>query len=278
MGIWHAASVDKPDRESGHGWLGQAVSLQAPSTGPHAIHVGDEGLPVALRGRRCTATTISSLSDLQLRLADLAIDHTANPVAPESRTLEDFVTRTVSNAYASARELGESTKEDTGVRYPESKLGKRLKLVGQMIKSEAAARVYYTSQAGYDTHAVQLATHADLLGELSSSLKAFMNDMQASGLEERILVMAFSEFGRRVTENASIGTDHGTAGPLLLAGTGLTQRIYGPMPSLLELEAGDLKFSTDFRNVYAAILSDWLDLPRPPALRAFGMERVFTVG
>ena len=188
MGIWHAGSTDQEERELGNGWLGNAISLQATSQGPHAIHVGDETLPVALRGRRCTATTISNPADLQLTLSELA---ERSLVSKTASSLTDYVTKSVSSAYVSAKELSESTKEDTAAKYPSSKLSKRLKLVSQMIKSDAAARVFYTSQGGYDTHAVQLPTHGNLLGELSSSLKAFMNDMKGSGLEDRVLVMVF---------------------------------------------------------------------------------------
>ena len=269
MAIWHAASVEKEDRARGNGWLGEAISLEKLTKGPHAIHVGNEELPVALRGRRCTATTISSSTDLKLTLSDLAVP---TPMKLESKSLTDFVTKSVSSAYTSAKELADSTKEDTQAKYPDSKLAKRLKLVGQMIKSDAAARVYYTSQAGYDTHAVQLPTQGNLLGALSSSLKAFMNDMKQSGLEDRILVMAFSEFGRRVKENASIGTDHGTAGPVFLAGISLANRVYGESPSLLDLDNGDLNYSTDFRDIYSAILTDWLKIKRPTTLSGFGTE------
>ena len=273
MGIWHAASTAKEDRELGNGWLGDAISLRTPSNGPHAIHVGDEDLPVALRGRRCTAITASSPADLQLTLSELAA---RDPPKANSTNLSEFVTKSVNNAYASAKELADSMKEDSGAQYPGSKLGKRLKLVGQLIKSSAAAPVYYTSQSGYDTHAAQLPAHGNLLGELSSSLKAFMNDMKQSGLEERVLVMAFSEFGRRVKENDSIGTDHGTAGPVFLAGTSLARRLYGQKPSLLDLDSGDLKYSMDFRNLYAAILVDWLHLSLPRSLSGFGMEQLLT--
>lgn len=274
MGIWHAGSTDQEQRNLGHGWIGDAISLQAPSRGPHAIHVGDETVPVALRGRRCTATTISSPADLQLTLAQLA-DRT--PVGIGNSPLRDFLTKSVSSAYVSARELSASTKADNTARYPDGLLGKRLKLVSQMINSNAAARVFYTSQGGYDTHAAQLPSHGNLLGELSSSLKAFMNDMQAAGQDDRILVVAFSEFGRRVKENNSLGTDHGTAGPVFLAGTQLAKRSYGQLPSLGDLDGGDLKHTTDFRDVYSAILTDWLQIPRPQTFEGFHMPNLFTV-
>ena len=266
MAIWHAASTDEEHRNSGNGWLGDAISQGKLTAGPHAIHVGHEALPVALRGRRCTATTVSNAADLHLRLN--VTDQSQSK--GQGGTLTDFLTRSVSEAYTSAKELEDATKADNlSSAIPNSRLGTRLKLVSQMIKSNAAARVYYTQQDGYDTHAGQLPTHANLLGELSSSLKAFMDDLKASGLEDRVMVMAFSEFGRRVKENASIGTDHGTAGPVFLAGTKLAKRSYGELPSLMDLDGGDLKFNVDFRGLYASLLNDWLGMATPPALSAF---------
>ncbi|MEM9659246.1 MAG: DUF1501 domain-containing protein, partial [Planctomycetota bacterium] len=280
MAIWHAGSTAEERRHVGSGWIGEAVSMQTLAGGPHAVHVGDETLPVALRGRRCTAMSISGAEDLQLRLDIDELERTESAVedhalAKTNGSLSDFLTNSVSEAHFSAKELASATPGDATARYPRSKLGRRLKVVSQMIKSGAAARVYYTSQSGYDTHAAQLPTHANLLGELSSSLKAFMNDLKDSQLEDRVLVMAFSEFGRRVKENASIGTDHGTAGPVFLAGTSLAQRSYGQLPKLTDLDRGDLRHSVDFRHVYSAVLADWLELARPASLQGFDSLELF---
>ena len=268
MAIWHAGTTKQELRHIGNGWLGNAISLRELTDGPHAIHVGDEELPVALLGRRCTATTISNAADLHLRteLTDIAETSVASTNTPP---LTDFLTKTVSDAYISAKELSASAKSDSSANYPGNTLGSRLKLVSQMIKSGAAARVYYTQQGGYDTHAAQLPSHANLLGALSSSLKAFMDDLKQSGLADRVLVMAFSEFGRRVKENASFGTDHGTAGPVFLVGTKLSERSYGQLPKLTDLERGDLKHNIDFRGIYAAVLSQWLEIALPDSLRDF---------
>ena len=133
-----------------------------------------------------------------------------------------------------------------------------------------------TSQGGYDTHATQLAQHANLLGELSGALKAFLDDLAAAKLADRVLVLCFSEFGRRVRENGSAGTDHGTAEPVLLAGPGVKAGLLGPAPKLLDLEDGDLKTMVDFRRVYAGVLEDWLGLPSKPALgQAFEPLKMF---
>ena len=125
------------------------------------------------------------------------------------------------------------------------------------------------TQSGYDTHASQLQTHANLLGELSSSLKAFLNDLKQAKLDDRVLVLAFSEFGRRVEENDSQGTDHGTAAPVFLAGPGVNSGLHGQTPSLSDLTAGDLKSSIDFRDVYSTVLDKWLNLRRPDSLTGF---------
>lgn len=277
MAIWHAGTTEEELRHVGNGWIGDAISLGPLTRGPHAIHVGNGTLPVALRGRRCTAMSISNAADLQLRKADIANSMPRPSDVPEenSGNLTDFLSKSVSNAYVAAKELGDATTDDTSARYPNSKLGGRLKLVSQMIKSHAKARVYYTSQAGYDTHAGQLPTHANLLGELSSSLKAFLDDLRASGLHDRVLVMAFSEFGRRVKENASLGTDHGTAGPVFFAGSQLAQREYGHFPSISDLDGGDLKHNIDFRQVYSAVLTDWLGYRRPATLKEFQFNGLF---
>ena len=133
--------------------------------------------------------------------------------------------------------------------------------MARSIQSGSLARVYYVIQPGYDSHAVQLPTHARLLGELAAAVRAFQDDLAAAKLADRVLVMAFSEFGRRPEENGSLGTDHGTAGPMFLAGSSVKAGVAGKTPSLGDLHDGDLKWSTDFRSVYATVLEHWLKLP-----------------
>jgi uncharacterized protein (DUF1501 family) len=135
-----------------------------------------------------------------------------------------------------------------------------------MIKAGAGARVYYVIQAGYDTHAAQLAAHAELLREFSGAVKAFLDDLAAANLAERVVLLAFSEFGRRPAENGSLGTDHGTAGPVFVAGPRIKGGLLGMTPRLGDLEEGDLKWSIDFRRIYATLLEAWLGLTSRPAL------------
>ena len=127
-----------------------------------------------------------------------------------------------------------------------------------MIKLGGSTRICYVGQGGYDTHADQPRRHDNLLRELARGVAAFMNDMQASQLADRVLLLAFSEFGRRVAENASAGTDHGTAGPVFVAGPVKKPGLVGRAPALANLDDGDLRMTTDFREVYANILARWL--------------------
>jgi uncharacterized protein (DUF1501 family) len=156
--------------------------------------------------------------------------------------------------------------DDQGARYPATALADRLRVIARLIKAGGGTRIFYTSQGSYDTHSVQLVLHANLLAELSGALKAFLDDLSAANLAERVLVLCFSEFGRRVQENGSQGTDHGTAGPVFLAGPGVRAGLVGAAPRLLDLEDGDLKMAVDFRRVYASVLEDWLRLPSKAAL------------
>jgi uncharacterized protein (DUF1501 family) len=149
--------------------------------------------------------------------------------------------------------------------YPDTKLASQLKLVSGLIRSRAATRVYYAAQSGYDTHVGQTEQHALLLRELFAALKAFLDDLKSAKLSDRVVVMAFSEFGRRVAENSAEGTDHGTAGPVFIAGDTVRPGLIGKTPDLNDLDEGDLKATADFRQVYAEILNGWLKLPTAAA-------------
>ena len=129
-------------------------------------------------------------------------------------------------------------------------------------------RVYYVSQGGYDTHTNQPGAQERLLKDLGDSIKAFTDDLKAQGNMERVLVMTFSEFGRRVAENASQGTDHGAASSMFAIGNKVKAGLLGEYPSLApdDLFQGDLKFKVDFRNVYASVLEQWLKTKSEPVL------------
>jgi uncharacterized protein (DUF1501 family) len=263
MAIWHTARFD-PEEHNGLGWLGRGLDSQTATT-RSAIFVGSGAAPVALRGRSSSTSTLERLEDFAV--TDAARRKVEGSTSDPGDDLTAFARRSTLDAYATAERLAELGRaRDPGSRYPDSQLGRRLELVARLLKGGIGARVFYTSQAGYDTHAAQLPTHGALLGELSAALKAFLDDLAASGLSERVAVLSFSEFGRRVAENGSSGTDHGTAGPVLLAGAGVKAGFIEKTPSLTDLADGDVKMSVDFRRVYATVLERWLNLPIAPAL------------
>jgi uncharacterized protein (DUF1501 family) len=119
----------------------------------------------------------------------------------------------------------------------------------------------------FDTHVGQKPTQDRLLGEFSDAVKAFYDDLAAHGNDKRVLTMTFSEFGRRIEENASRGTDHGEASPLFLIGGGVKGGIYGSYPDLANTSMGNVRFDTDFRSVYATVLERWLGAPAQTVLR-----------
>jgi uncharacterized protein (DUF1501 family) len=173
----------------------------------------------------------------------------------------DFLERTALDAQVSSDKIREiAGRTENKATYPGSPLGSSLKLVAKLIGGGLPTRVFYVSQGGYDTHTNQTGTHDRLLKELGDSVKAFYDDMKAQGNMSRVVLMTFSEFGRRVNENASSGTDHGAAAPMFLFGEKIRHGMLSKHPSLApgELVQGDLKYTLDFRSVYAAVLESWL--------------------
>jgi uncharacterized protein (DUF1501 family) len=258
MAIWHSARLNE-EEQGGPGWLGRGLDSVA---GASSTFIGAGAIPAAVRGRRAAASSLERIEDLTL---DPAV---ARPsVSNDGDDLTAFVRRSTLDAYASSDRLAALAQDRSATaRYPGTALGDRLKLVARLIKGGFESRVFYTVQRGYDTHSQQSGTHYGLLGELSGALKAFLDDMAESKQADRILVLCFSEFGRRVLENASGGTDHGAAGPVFLAGPAVKPGLLGAYPSLSDLDNDDLKPLVDFRRVYATILDRWLGLSSRPAL------------
>jgi uncharacterized protein (DUF1501 family) len=265
MGIWQTARL--VSSEATGGWLGLALDeAPRPYTGaPASVFLSGQSVPVALRGRRSMASALPQLEDFAAPPEGPTRKVLAGPEQADDLTA--FVRRSLLDGYTTADWLKEVGRvKSTGVIYPPTQLARHLQLIARLLKSGLGAPVFYAAQGGYDTHAGQLFPHSSLLGELSGALKAFLDDLAAAGVAQRVLVMTFSEFGRRVDENGSAGTDHGTAGPVFLAGPGVKPGLVGKTPSLLDLQDGDLKMSVDFRCVYASVLEDWLGLPAKPAL------------
>lgn len=271
MDIWHTAKpgvVDKRD-----GWLGRAfddmegkLSGQVP-----AVAFGTDRLPLSLVSTKFTVPTVRSLKDYQLQLGRgtkaeqnkqrQRMRKFAATVTTGNSDL-DFLRRTSVTALDTSAKIAEVITEYKPTKpYPENGLSQRLKSVAQLITADLGARVYFVSLDGFDTHAEQKGAHESLMGEFSSALRAFYIDLKEHGLSERVLTVTFSEFGRRVKENGSLGTDHGAASQMFLVGDSVKAGIHGKHPDLSDLDQGDLKHHTDFRSVYNTLLKNWLEWP-----------------
>jgi uncharacterized protein (DUF1501 family) len=189
--------------------------------------------------------------------------------AKHTGSVLDFVERTALDAQISSDKIRAiANRIENKASYPASQLGNSLKLVAKLIGGGLPTRIFYVSQGGYDTHTNQTGTHERLLKELGDSVKAFVEDIKAQGNLSRVLLMTFSEFGRRVAENASSGTDHGAAAPMFVIGEKVKAGLLGQSPSLApaDLFQGDLKYQVDFRSVYAGVLEGWLKTKSEPVL------------
>ena len=267
MDIWHTADTNA----RGKGWLGryfdnECAGAPRPDIG---VAIGAE-TPLAMQGRTVRPVTFEDASALGWRAADanerLAREYGAMMdagvlpgVAPDSNAA--FLMRTAMDARISGKRIREAVESRAAADYPRTGLATRMKTVASLIRAGAPTRVYYLSISGFDTHAGQGGAngrHAGRLAELAGALTAFVKDLRASGDEARVLTMIFSEFGRRVGQNASGGTDHGAAAPMFLVGPMVRPGPLGRHPSLRDLDQGDLKFRVDFRQVYAAVLDRWM--------------------
>ena len=228
--MWHTAA------EAGEetcGWISRCFDNHLPAIG---VSVGVEA-PQALKGRGMAG--IHLLENQTTFRTEGDAGEVAQAAMEKSRDL--------------LRCAGPS-----GAKYPNTRFAAGLKRVATLIDGGLGARVYHHDITGFDTHANEPATHGRLWTEVSEGLRAFFTDLESHGLDDRVVVMGFSEFGRRVAENGSCGTDHGAASPMFIWGKPVRGGIYGEAPNLAELDFGDLKCTMDFRSVYATVVDDWL--------------------
>ena len=246
------------------GWLGRVADSNSSFK---LCHVGPESVPMAVRGRTSIPQALASLADYQLvaggqLFPGLQTDQADNPLVGEIR-----------QRFASARGLAARLAaippepvNSVAASVSETLEG-RLATIHRLIAADMPLRVYYTSQGGFDTHASQRFVHQELLRRVSQAVVGFLKTLKSSRLDERVVVLVFSEFGRRLKENTSGGTDHGAAAPVLLAGGPVKGNLIGPAPNLTDLDdGGDPHFTTDFRDVYATLLSRWLAVDPEPIL------------
>ena len=233
-------------------------------------------LPLAYRSKKSQVPSLERLDQYRLQVAGddaakrasrAAIDDVARMERGTDDALLGFLRRSTLAAYDSSKRLEQLAQPSGNSKYPNFGLAKRLELIAQIIKAGFGTRIYYTSLDGFDTHANQLASlPRGEVTELSDSLAAFHSDLAAAGQADRVAVLSFSEFGRRVAENASAGTDHGAAAPLFVVGPVAKAGLVGEHPSFDKLDDGDLIHHTDFRRVYATLLENWLGLSAAPVI------------
>lgn len=268
--IWQTA---EPDKIVETGWLGRYIDQlegkanQSSQFFP-AINV-DPLLPKSLAAGRIAVPSISDLNqwrfntDRHYQLSQQRRFEAFNKIY-QSYDLANLNGQLLSDIGLEAMQVSHclekvSHRYRERISYPENGFGRGMKFIAQMIVAGFATRVYNISLGGFDTHANQGETQPLLLQQFSESMAAFYQDLRFHNADGNVLVMAFSEFGRRLQENREGGTDHGTSQPVLLIGTAIKGGLYGDHPSLTALDSGDLKFAIDFRTIYATILNRWLD-------------------
>jgi len=287
--IWQTASDS--DRTLSDGWLGRYFDNCCAGADPTiGVAIGEE-TPQAFAAKNPTGVTFSRPEQFRFRSSEpnngrmsaeemffrqlnesgvaeessapdgASIGAISGKAKDDSSTM-DFLQRTALDAQLSSDKiLAIARKYKSTVPYPQGQLAASLNIIARMIAGGLSTRVYYASQGGFDTHAGQINAHERLMGDFNDAIGAFVADLRQQGNFERVLLMTFSEFGRRVAENANGGTDHGAAAPMFVLGGAVKPGLFGKYPSLTDLDHGDLKFSSDFRSVYGTVLDGWLKAP-----------------
>jgi len=260
MDIWHSASRSDEYLESG--WIGRYLD-QACYDCDHptqALEVNDM-LSLALKGKKKKAIAIKDPK----KLYQTSREEYFNTLYQEHQHQHEeetvaYLYQTLGDTINNADYIFEQSKASkTAAAYPDSVLGKDLKTVSSLIKSDINTQVYYLQIGSFDTHINQQQRQESLFHTINDAVEAFVDDLKKNGLFQHVMLMTFSEFGRRVAQNASNGTDHGTANQLFFLSGGLKrQGLLNALPDLTQLNEGDLQYTEDFRKVYATVLKNWL--------------------
>ena len=261
MDIWHTGCQSNEYLSSG--WVGRYLDAQCQGCDKptQAIEI-DDVLSLAMKGNTINGIALKD----PRRLYGTANEEFFRDVS-KSRSVEtgqqtvDYLYKTMAQTLSSADYIFKQSRlHPSSANYPNTELGKSLKTIATLIFSDINTKIYYVSLGSFDTHIYQSAQQQRLFTELNDAIKSFVKDLKSNNRFDDVLLFTFSEFGRRVSQNASGGTDHGTANNMFMISGGLKKKgLINAMPDLSDLDSGDLKYKVDFKNIYATVLSKWLD-------------------
>lgn len=260
MDIWHTASNSNEYLTTG--WLGRYLDAQCNGCDKptQAIEI-DDILSLSMKGEHIKGIAVKDPQRLygtanEKFFKDVNKNHTDEP----GEQPVDYLYKTLAETMSSADYIFKQSRlHPTSSEYPATELGRSMKTIASLIFSDINTKVYYVSLGSFDTHVGQQNQQQRLFTEMNDAVKAFVKDLKANGRFNDVMLFTFSEFGRRVAQNASGGTDHGTANNMFLISGGLKQKgLINSLPDLADLDEGDLKHRVDFKNVYATMLNKWL--------------------
>ncbi|MDB5226960.1 MAG: twin-arginine translocation pathway signal [Bacteroidota bacterium] len=262
MDIWHTASNSNEYKSTG--WIGRYLDEKCGSCDkPTQVLEIDDTLSLALKGNNVKGLALKDPKRLYGTTMDPYINRISKQhlAGDHQHDNAEYLYKTLAETISSAEYIYQTSKiYHSAASYPDHQFGKSMKTISELITSGVNTKVYYVSLGSFDTHFNQQTRQANLLKQLSETVKIFLDDLKKNGKDNDVLLMTFSEFGRRVEENASAGTDHGTANQVFLIGNGLKKKgIFNEVPNLADLDEGDLKYNIDFKNIYATITRKWLN-------------------
>ncbi|MFN0095548.1 MAG: DUF1501 domain-containing protein [Dehalococcoidia bacterium] len=275
MAIWESGD---PELALSNGWLGRTLdAMESEMHDPFFGFKAGAGVPPELRGEHIPIPAVANVPDYGFKTRGQPASASDARVATLMKLYEEYPSNsrygvlletTADTAVSSSAALAKVHAAYTAkAEYPETPFASALQLLAEAITGGLGIRVGHCTLGGFDTHSNQVADHPALLATLDAGLSAFYADLEAHGRADDVLVLTWSEFGRRVQENANESTDHGSASVLFALGNGVRGGFYGDQPSLSKLiDNGNLSFTTDFRRVYATVIEDWLGVPSAPLL------------
>lgn len=261
MDIWQTASESKDYLTSG--WIGRYLDAQCKACDkPTQALELDDVLSLALKGEQQSGLAFKDPRRLYGSSSEKYFRELSSSHQAANDEVVDYLYKTMSETISSAEYIfRQSRAHASSANYPDTTLGKDLKTIASLIFSDINTRIYYVSLGSFDTHVNQNAQQSRLFTEFSDAIESFTSDLKKNNRFDDVLIMSFSEFGRRVAQNASNGTDHGTANNMFFIGGGLKQKgLLNELPDLSDLSEGDLKHTIDFKSVYATVLKKWLDV------------------